>query len=182
MKFVSVSIAALGFAIAPASAKDCGTAASYQTAKADNIRYVGDHKEDATIVDVAQAAGSFNTLLAAAEAAGLAGVLAGEGPLTVFAPSDAAFEKLPEGTVETLLQPENRAQLANILQLHVISGKVTSDDLAGQTLQADTLGGPVSIDATDGVVVEGATVTQAEIMASNGVIHVIDTVILPDED
>ena len=180
MKFVSVSLAALGLAALPAVAEGCNSAASYKTAQAEPVRYVGDHKEEATIVDVAAAAGSFNTLLAAATAADLAGALAGEGPLTVFAPTDAAFAALPEGTVETLLEPENKEQLAGILKLHVIAGKITSDQLAGQTLDAETLGGTVAIDATDGVVVGGANVVQADIMASNGVIHVIDKVILPD--
>lgn len=132
------------------------------------------------IVETAAEAGSFSTLLAAAEAAGLVGALKGEGPLTVFAPTDAAFAALPEGTVATLLKPENKDALAGILKLHVIAGAaVTSDQLAGKTISADTLNGAVSIDGTDGVTVNGANVVAADVKASNGVIHVIDAVLLP---
>ena len=181
MKTLFLGISALALAATPAMAKDCAWSKTRTAEQAEtDVRYVGDHEDKPDIVETAKAAGSFSTLLAAAEAAGLAGALAGDGPLTVFAPTDAAFEALPEGTVATLLKPENKDQLASILKLHVISGKVTSSDLAGQTLEAETLGGMVSIDATDGVVVEGANVTQADIMTSNGVIHVIDKVILPE--
>jgi uncharacterized surface protein with fasciclin (FAS1) repeats len=141
------------------------------------------HEEKADIVDTAAEAGSFSTLLAAAEAAGLVGALKGEGPLTVFAPTDDAFAALPEGTVETLLKPENKDMLAGILKLHVISGKVKSGDLAGTTTEAETLNGTLSIDGTDGVTITApgstATVVTADVGASNGVIHVIDTVLLP---
>jgi len=176
-----LGISALALAAGPAIAKDCPWSKTRTAEQSQSdVRYVGDYEESPDIVETAQAAGAFNTLLAAAEAAGLAGALAGDGPLTVFAPTDAAFEALPDGTVESLLKPENKDQLAAILKLHVVSGKVTSADLAGKTLEAETLGGPVSIDATDGVTVEGATVTEADIMTSNGVIHVIDQVILPE--
>lgn len=135
------------------------------------------------IVDTAAEVGSFTTLLAAAGAAGLVDALKGDGPLTVFAPTDAAFEALPEGTVETLLLPENKEMLAGILKLHVVSGKIMSSDLAGQTLTAPSLNGELAIDATDGVVITApgsvATVVTADVEASNGVIHVIDTVLLP---
>jgi uncharacterized surface protein with fasciclin (FAS1) repeats len=135
----------------------------------------------ADIVETAASAGNFTTLLAAVEAAGLADVLKGEGPFTVFAPTDAAFEKLPEGTVESLLEPRNREQLQEILTYHVVPGRIMSSDLAGQSTTAETVeGGELEIDATgSGVMVEGATVTQADIAASNGVIHVIDQVMLP---
>jgi uncharacterized surface protein with fasciclin (FAS1) repeats len=135
----------------------------------------------ADIVDTAMSAGSFTTLVAAVQAAGLADTLKGEGPFTVFAPTDAAFAKLPEGTVESLLEPENRDQLQAILTYHVVPGKVMSSDLAGKTLMAETVeGSEVQIDASGGdVMVDNATVSQADIVASNGVIHVIDTVILP---
>lgn len=137
-------------------------------------------KPSSDIVDTAAAAGSFNTLLAAAEAAGLVDALKGEGPLTVFAPTDEAFAKLPAGTVDSLLLPENKEQLAGILKLHVIAGqKVKSKDLAGQRLEAETLNGTVAIDGTDGVRVNGASVVKADVKASNGIIHVIDTVLLP---
>ena len=133
------------------------------------------------IVDTAAGAGSFNTLVAAVEAAGLVGTLKGEGPFTVFAPTDAAFAALPEGTVQTLLEPGNKDRLVAVLTYHVIPGKVMSADIAGKMLEAETVqGSTVAIDATEGVTVDGATVTTADIEATNGVIHVIDRVILPD--
>ena len=132
------------------------------------------------IVDTAVGAGSFTTLVAAVEAAGLVDTLKGEGPFTVFAPTDEAFAALPEGTVEELLKPENIDQLVAVLTYHVIAGKVMSTDIAGQELMADTVqGGALDINATDGVMINNATVIQADIEASNGVIHVIDTVLLP---
>ncbi len=134
----------------------------------------------ADIVDTAVAAGDFKTLAAALQAAGLVDTLKGTGPFTVFAPTDAAFAKLPAGTVETLLKPENKGQLTSILTYHVVSGKTKSKDLAGKTLSVKTVNGAnVAVDGTSGVKVNGATVTKADIWASNGVIHVIDTVLLP---
>ena len=136
---------------------------------------------DMDIVDTAVAADDFETLVAAVQAADLVETLKGEGPFTVFAPTDAAFAKLPEGTVEDLLKPENKDQLVAVLTYHVLPGKVMSGDIAGQTLEAETVqGSTVAIDATDGVTVDGASVTAADIEATNGVIHVIDTVILPE--
>jgi uncharacterized surface protein with fasciclin (FAS1) repeats len=136
----------------------------------------------ADIVDTAASAGSFKTLVAAVQAAGLVETLKGEGPFTVFAPTDDAFAKLPAGTVDNLLKPENREQLQEILTYHVVPGKVMSSDLQGKTTIAATVeGSEVEIDASgSAVMVEGATVTQADIAASNGVIHVIDTVIMPE--
>lgn len=132
------------------------------------------------IVDTAVKAGSFNTLVAAVKAAGLVDTLKGKGPFTVFAPTDAAFKKLPKGTVENLLKPENKAKLAAILTYHVVPGKVMSKDIVGKKLEAKTVQGQtVAVDATSGVKVDNAKVTQADIATSNGVIHVIDTVILP---
>lgn len=132
------------------------------------------------IVDTAVEAGQFNTLVAAVEAAGLVETLRGEGPFTVFAPTDEAFAALPEGTVEQLLQPENRDQLVAVLTYHVLPGRIMSGDIAGQTLQAETVQGQsLSIDATNGVMVDQASVVAADIEASNGVIHVIDAVVLP---
>ena len=132
------------------------------------------------IVDVAAGAGSFNTLVAAVKAAGLVDALKGDGPLTVFAPTDEAFAALPEGTLDSLLKPENQDQLKAILLYHVVSGKVMSSDLSG-TINAETLeGNTVEIVAGDsGVTVNGANVVKADVAASNGVIHVIDAVILP---
>ena len=133
------------------------------------------------IVDTAIAAGSFETLVAAVQAAGLVETLKGEGPFTVFAPTDEAFAALPEGTVESLLQEENRDQLVSILTYHVIPGAVMSSDIAGQTLSVETVqGSALAIDATDGVRVGAAMVVTADVEASNGVIHVIDTVLIPE--
>ena len=132
------------------------------------------------IVDTANEAGSFTTLLAAANAAGLVETLKGEGPYTIFAPTDEAFAALPEGTVEDLLLPENKDQLVDILTYHVIAGKVMSGDIAGQEMMVETVeGANIDVNATDGVMVNDATVVQADIEASNGVIHVIDSVIMP---
>jgi uncharacterized surface protein with fasciclin (FAS1) repeats len=134
----------------------------------------------ADIVDTAVGAGQFNTLVAAVKAADLVDTLKGKGPFTVFAPTDAAFAKLPSGTVETLLKPENKAQLQAILTYHVLPGKVVSRSLAGKKLSPKTVQGTtVDINGKKGVMVDGATVTTADIMTSNGVIHVIDTVIMP---
>lgn len=132
------------------------------------------------IVDTAAGAGQFGTLVAALEAAGLVETLKGPGPFTVFAPTDAAFAALPAGTVDSLLKPENRDQLVGILTYHVLPGKVTSGDLENG-LMADTVQGQkVSIMTEGGVTVDGANVVQADIVASNGVIHVIDAVIMPE--
>lgn len=132
------------------------------------------------IVDTAIKAGSFSTLVAAVKAAGLVETLKGKGPFTVFAPTDAAFKKLPAGTLASLLKPENKAKLASILTYHVVPGKVMSKDIAGKKLEAKTVQGQkIAIDATDGVKVNGASVTSADIDTTNGVIHVIDAVILP---
>ena len=132
------------------------------------------------IVDTAAGAGAFGTLLAAAEAAGLGDTLKGDGPFTVFAPTDDAFAALPEGTVETLLKPENKDQLVAILTYHVVPGKVMSTDLQDDMEAPTVQGSTVTIDLDNGVMVEEANVTQADIAASNGVIHVIDKVILPE--
>lgn len=137
------------------------------------------HAKD--IVDTAAGAGSFGTLVAAVQAADLVDTLKGDGPFTVFAPTDEAFAALPEGTVESLLLPENKEQLVAILTYHVVPGKVMSADIAGQELSVATVqGSEADINATDGVTIDGATVTQADIEATNGVIHVIDAVILPE--
>jgi uncharacterized surface protein with fasciclin (FAS1) repeats len=136
----------------------------------------------ADIVDTAASAGNFTTLVAAVEAAGLVDTLKGEGPFTVFAPTDEAFAKLPPGTVEELLKPENKDQLASILTYHVVPGRIMSGDIQGADTAVVTVqGSEVEIDARGGaVMVDEATVTQADIEASIGVIHVIDTVIVPE--
>ena len=140
----------------------------------------GHTSEPGDIVEVAVGNGSFNTLVAAVTAAGLVDALQGDGPLTVFAPTDAAFAALPDGTVETLLLPENIEQLQAVLLYHVVPGQVMSTDLSG-TINAATLeGATIEIVANDdGVTVNGANVVAADVPASNGVIHVIDAVLLP---
>lgn len=133
------------------------------------------------IVDIASSNDDFSTLVAAVSAAGLVDTLKGPGPFTVFAPTNEAFAALPEGTVENLLQPENRDQLVEILTYHVVPGVATSETLAGRQVRYATVNGEtVHIDATGaGVTVENANVIAADIMASNGVIHAIDAVLLP---
>ena len=135
------------------------------------------HSKD--IVDTAVEAGSFNTLVAAVGAAGLVETLKGDGPFTVFAPTDEAFAALPEGTVDTLLKPKNKDQLVAILTYHVVPGKVMSGDLADGMTAATVQGGDVTIATEGGVMVNDANVVTADVEASNGVIHVIDKVIMP---
>ena len=153
-------------------------AAAAATALLSTAAFAGDMKKD--IVDTAVEAGSFETLVAAVQAAGLVDTLKGDGPFTVFAPTDEAFAALPEGTVEELLKPENVDQLTAILTYHVVPGKVMSGDLSDDMSAATVNGADVMIDLDNGVMVEEATVVTADIETSNGVIHVIDTVILPE--
>ncbi len=137
-------------------------------------------KEKKDVVDTAVAAGQFETLAAALGAADLIDTLKGEGPFTVFAPTDEAFAKLPEGTVENLLKPENRDQLVAILTYHVVPGKVKAADVVKLDKATTVNGQPVTITVSDsGVKVDNANVVATDIAASNGVIHVIDSVILP---
>jgi uncharacterized surface protein with fasciclin (FAS1) repeats len=132
------------------------------------------------IVDVAAGDPQFSTLVAAVKAAGLVDTLKSKGPFTVFAPTNDAFAKLPAGTVDTLLKPENKAKLVKVLTYHVVAGKTKSKDLAGKKLDVATVeGSKVAVDGTNGVKVNTATVIKADVYASNGVIHVIDTVLLP---
>jgi uncharacterized surface protein with fasciclin (FAS1) repeats len=149
------TVAAIGFAGAPAFA------------------------QDKDIVDTAVGAGSFTTLAAALGAAGLVETLKGEGPFTVFAPTDAAFAALPAGTVDDLLKPENKDKLVAILTYHVVPGKVMSGDLSDGMKAATVQGAEVTITTAGGVKVNDANVTAADVAASNGVIHVIDAVIMP---
>ena len=136
---------------------------------------------DKDIVDTAIAAGSFTTLAKALEAAGLVDALKGEGPFTVFAPTDEAFAKLPAGTIDTLLMPENREKLKAVLLYHVVPGKfVAADVVKLNGKEAKTLqGGKVKVKANKGVMVDGANVVKTDVMATNGVIHVIDSVLMP---
>jgi uncharacterized surface protein with fasciclin (FAS1) repeats len=128
------------------------------------------------IVDIAVSAGSFETLVTAVKAANLVETLKSPGPFTVFAPTDDAFAKLPPGTIQTLVQ--NIPQLARILTFHVVSGKYTQTDLAQMGVVTSIEGSPIKIDCSDGFEVKNATVVAADIEADNGIIHVIDTVIL----
>jgi uncharacterized surface protein with fasciclin (FAS1) repeats len=143
--------------------------------------WIPSYANAADIVETAIANGKFNTLVAAVKAAGLVETLKGNGPLTVFAPTDDAFAKLPPGTVENLLKPENKEQLRKVLTFHVLQGKVMSGDLRGKIASPTSVqGGKIDIDARGGAVKVGAgNVTQADVAASNGVIHVVDTVLIP---
>jgi uncharacterized surface protein with fasciclin (FAS1) repeats len=174
-------VESLGFTLADKKAGEFGLEIESVKAVSDTVE-AGGKKGGENIVDVAKASGQFKTLLAAAGAADLAGALGGDGPLTVFAPTDEAFSKLPEGTVQELLKPENKAKLAAILKYHVIAGKVTlANALAAgeaETLQGTKLGAKFE----DGsVLINSAKLLKADIPASNGVIHVIDQVLLPPD-
>lgn len=160
-KLTLTALAIWSLALAPAHAGDKSAAA-------------GD------IVAVASGAGSFNTLVAAVKAAGLVETLQGKGPFTVFAPTDEAFAKLPKGTVENLLKPENKDKLVAILTYHVVAGKVMAADV--KTMKAKTVNGQsLDVQVGDGgVTVDKAKVIKTDVAASNGVIHVIDTVVLPN--
>ena len=149
------------------------TAAAALTAPA----FAGGNAKD--IVDIAAGSDQFETLVAAETAAELVDTLKSDGPFTVFAPTDEAFAALPEGTVETLLKPENKDQLIAVLTYHVVAGKVMSTDLSDDMTAATVQGGEITVDLDNGVMINDATVVTADIEASNGVIHVIDKVILP---
>ena len=134
----------------------------------------------ANVVETAQSAGTFNTLIAAATAAGLGDAPATTENITVFAPTDEAFAALPAGTVEDLLKPENKDKLVAILTYHVVPGKVMAADVAGkETMAKSVQGAEIKVNGTSGVMVNDAKVVQADIVADNGVIHVIDAVIMP---
>jgi uncharacterized surface protein with fasciclin (FAS1) repeats len=172
MRNLLLTAAAAAILAAPAFAGDQAAAAKVD----HHASMQGD------IVETAINAGSFTTLVAAVQAAGLVETLQGEGPFTVFAPTDEAFAALGEDTINTLLQPENRDQLVSILTYHVVPGEYFAGDLAGQSLSvASVQGDTIDIDATgDAVLIDGATVISADVDASNGVIHVINQVIMPD--
>ncbi|MEB3212165.1 MAG: fasciclin domain-containing protein [Leptolyngbyaceae bacterium] len=140
---------------------------------------MGQTEASMTIVDVASGNESFNTLVQAVQQAGLAETLMGEGPYTVFAPTDEAFSQLPDGALDYLLQPENRDLLQQVLTYHVVSGEVTSNQIATGPVEA--LGGGLAVRTTsDGVIVNNASVVNADIQASNGVIHAVNRVLLPE--
>lgn len=141
--------------------------------------HAGGHSKD--IVDTAVSAGQFETLVAAVKSAGLVETLKGDGPFTVFAPTDEAFAALPAGTVEDLLKPENKDKLVAILTYHVVPGKVMSSDIAGKSLSAETVQGQsLKVDAMKAVMINDAQVVAVDVEASNGVIHVIDKVLIPN--
>ena len=168
---------ALAFAAAIALTGGSALAAMHGDSKAM-------HGDSKTIVETAAGAGQFETLVAAVDAAGLTETLEGEGPFTVFAPTDAAFAKLPEGTVESLLQPENKQKLVDILTYHVVSGEVMSDAVSpDEAAEVTTVEGQsLTVAVKDGSVVvnDTAEVVKADVKASNGVIHAIDTVLMPE--
>ena len=142
---------------------------------------VGAQQTNKDIVDTAVAAGSFNTLAKALQAAGLVETLKGKGPFTVFAPTDEAFAKLPAETLNDLLKPENKAKLQRILSYHVVSGRVAAADVVKMTTAKAVSGDTIDIKASGGsVMVDNARVVKTDVQASNGIIHVIDAVILPD--
>jgi uncharacterized surface protein with fasciclin (FAS1) repeats len=175
MKQIKIACILLGLISAPffAQAGSCSSC----SAGAEKASY---KKASMDIVDTAVAAGSFNTLAAALQAAGLVETLKGEGPFTVFAPTDEAFAKLPAGTVESLLEPENKDQLIAVLTYHVVAGKVKAKDVVSLTSATTVQGSDVDIRVMgDRVFIDDAQVVKTDIMTSNGVIHVIDSVILP---
>ena len=142
-----------------------------------------EHNHHQDIVELASDTEALSTLVAAVDAAGLVETLQGDGPFTVFAPTNEAFDALPDGTLETLLQPENRDMLIEILTYHVVPGKVMSGDLSDGMTAETVQGSEVSISVSNyGVRVNDASVSQADVEATNGVVHVIDAVILPPED
>ena len=172
LKKLTNVVAVLGIAIGIAA---CGATSDKKSMTSDKSMAKAD------IVDTAVSAKQFNTLVAAVQAAGLVDTLKGEGPFTVFAPTDDAFAALPDGTVESLLKPENKDKLVAILTYHVVPAKVMSGDIAGKKLMvASVQGGNLDVNATGGsVMINNAKVIGADVEASNGVIHVIDTVLLP---
>jgi uncharacterized surface protein with fasciclin (FAS1) repeats len=168
-KLFVISVLAAGLAAFPALAGDCGS--GYGAEKASN-------KMKADIVDTAVQAGSFDTLVTAVKAAGLVDVLKGDGPFTVFAPTDEAFAQVPEDQLQALLA--DKEALTKVLTYHVVPGKVMSSEVAKLSSAKTVQGQSVRIDTSSGVKVDGANVVKADIETSNGVIHVIDKVILPN--
>ena len=171
-------VAALSLPVGAAFAGSCASCDSCSSKE----KKAGYEKASASnIVETAVSAGSFNTLVAAVQAAGLVETLSGEGPFTVFAPTDEAFAALPAGTVENLLLPENKDQLVAILTYHVVPAQVKAADVTAG--EAPTVNGQTAtIEVAEGsVTIEGANVVQTDVAASNGVIHVIDQVILPKD-
>lgn len=177
-----ICLAAMLSTTSVSAGEQCPIAAAAAARQAAHTTLVAAPADQKDIVDTAVSAGQFKTLVAAVKAAGLVETLKGDGPFTVFAPTDAAFAKLPSGTVETLLKPENRKKLQDILKYHVVSGKVMAADAAKVSSAKTVEGQEIAIKAADGVVtINKAKVVKADIVASNGVIHVIDSVLMPAE-
>jgi uncharacterized surface protein with fasciclin (FAS1) repeats len=167
-------------ALAVLAPQDGQTAKQCAASKAVMISLDQTSRDGKTIVETAIEAGSFNTLVAAVKAAGLVEALSGKGPFTVFAPTDDAFAKLPKGTVENLLKPENKDQLVAILKYHVVAGKIPAKDAMKASFAPTLQGQRIAISVNDKkVMIDGATVISPDVMCSNGIIHVIDSVILP---
>lgn len=186
IRLISIGMTCAALASSQSFAGGCGATTSTASkncetsgAVATTVAY-GENKGSKDIVDTAVGAGSFKTLAAALQAAGLVETLKGGGPFTVFAPTDEAFAKLPAGTVEKLLRPENKQMLIDVLTYHVVPGKVPASDVVGLKFATTVNGQRVDIKTANGkVMVDGANVTATDVWASNGVIHVIDSVIMP---
>jgi uncharacterized surface protein with fasciclin (FAS1) repeats len=185
-RLMTIMIAGLAVAMTGSfsMADECPIAKKHRLAKegaAGHVTTVAFKPESKDIVDTAVGAGDFSTLVAAVQAAGLVETLKGKGPFTVFAPTDAAFAKLPEGTVEMLLKPENKDKLVAILTYHVVPGKVMAADVVKLTEAKTVQGTSAKVKVSDGtVMIDGAKVVKTDIPCANGVIHVIDAVIMPE--
>jgi len=181
LSIASITTGALGVALvlgAPAQAETLRLADNHTGGMMDTTEQSMD--DGMTIVEVASSNDSFNTLEQAVQAANLADTLSGEGPYTVFAPTDEAFDQLPEGALEFLLQPENQELLAEVLTYHVVPGSVMSGDLTSGGL--DTLNGGIAVGVSDsGIVINNASVINPNIEASNGVVHVVNRVLIPED-
>ncbi|MBK1856422.1 fasciclin domain-containing protein [Verrucomicrobiaceae bacterium 5K15] len=175
IQLACISLLTGSFTGATALASECSSKAH----SSESVMTVSTEEEAKTVVAIAAGNKDFSTLVAAVKAAGLAEALSGEGPYTIFAPTNAAFEKLPKGTVEALLKPENKDKLAKLLKYHVVPGKVMAADVAsGEVTSLE--GSTIEIKVAEGsVTVDGAKVIKTDLEGSNGVIHVIDTVIMP---
>lgn len=180
LKVAIATVLPVAFCMVSANAQECAK----KCASKQMTTMISTSVQEKDIVDTAVGAGSFNTLVAAVKAAGLVDALKGDGPLTVFAPTDEAFKKLPKGTVETLLKPENKDMLIAVLTYHVVKGKVGSGDVVKLDSAASLQGSKIGIKVADGNVMlnEKCKVIKTDIGCSNGVIHVIDEVILPPGD
>jgi uncharacterized surface protein with fasciclin (FAS1) repeats len=177
-----IALCALASGAGAVAAQECQSSSHHRTTRASGAaRVVRTHfNSEADIVDTAVAAGDFMTLVAAVKAAGLVETLRGDGPFTVFAPTDAAFAKIPKATLQSLLQPENREQLSKILTYHVVLGRVTARQVKSMRGAKTVQGGRVHFASThDGVRVNNANIVKTDVATSNGIIHVIDTVLMP---